>query len=91
MVGLVRLIAKFIATTKGTNLQKSDPTAHALLVKWNRFQRRYENHIEHFLPRNGNHPDVTMKVLKEWNPKAKENVVDDVEIPVGFPDKTIAR
>ena len=29
---LVRMLAKYIATNKGANLQKTDPEAHALLV-----------------------------------------------------------
>ena len=35
---LIKLLAKYIATTKGANLQKTDATAHGLLVKWNKFQ-----------------------------------------------------
>jgi hypothetical protein len=53
---LVKLLAKYIATQKCANLQKTDPVAHALLVKWNKFQRCYKIRIEHFLPRIGDHP-----------------------------------
>ncbi len=40
---LIKLLAKYIATTKGANLQKTDATAHGLLqvVKWNKFQLGY--------------------------------------------------
>ena len=69
---LVRLLAKYIATNKGANLQRTDPEAHALLVKWNKYQRCYKNRIQHFLPRIGDHPDATLhNVITDWDPKAK--------------------
>ena len=78
---LVRLLAKYIATNKGANLQRTDPEAHALLVKWNKYQRCYKNRIQHFLPRIGDHPDATLhNVIAEWDPKAKKNDGVDVEI-----------
>jgi hypothetical protein len=57
---LLKLLAKYIAMQKGSNLQKTDPAAHALLIKWNKFQRFFKNRIEPFLPRLGDHPDVTL-------------------------------
>jgi hypothetical protein len=88
---VVRLLAKFIATNKGSNLQKSDSTAHALLVKWNKYQRCYKNRIQHFLPRIGDHPDVTLhNVVAEWDPTAKKNDGVDVDIPVNFPPDMVA-
>ncbi len=39
---LIKYLAKYIATTKGANLQKTDATAHGLLVKWNKFQLGYK-------------------------------------------------
>ena len=45
---LIKLLAKYIATTKGANLQKTDATAHGLLVKWNKFQLGYKKRMEHF-------------------------------------------
>ncbi len=39
---LIKLLAKYVATHKGQNLQKTDPAAHALLVKWNKFQLAYK-------------------------------------------------
>ncbi len=56
MQELVKLLAKFIATDKVVNLQKTDQAAHTLLGKWHKFQRYFKNRIEHFLPRIGNHP-----------------------------------
>ena len=71
--GVVRLLTKFIATQKGWNLQKTDAAAHALLVKWNKYQRCYKNRIPHFLPLIGDHPDVTLRnVISEWDPSAKK-------------------
>jgi hypothetical protein len=43
MQELVKLLAKFIATNKGVNLQKTDPAAHTLLGKWHKFQRYFKN------------------------------------------------
>ena len=88
----MRSIARFIATAKtGSVLQKTDAPAHALLVKWNKYQRAHKNRIEYFLPRIGDHPDVTMKgVVTEWDVSAKQNNGDEVAIPVNFPDKTLA-
>jgi hypothetical protein len=51
----------------------------------------HKNSIEHFLPCNGKNPDVTTKVLTTWNSKAKENVAEDVEIPVEFPEKAVSK
>ncbi len=56
----------------GTVPQKTEPDAHALVVKWNKFQKDYENRIKHVLPRVGDHPDVTVEgVVTEWDPKSK--------------------
>jgi hypothetical protein len=88
---LVRLLAKYIATNKGSILQKTDSVAHALLVKWNKYQRCYKNRIQHFLPRIGDHPDATLhNVIAEWDPTAKKNEGVDVEIPVNFPPDIVA-
>ena len=48
---LVKLFAKYIATQKGANPQKTIPDAHALLVKWNKF----------------NFPPDLLRKYKEWN------------------------
>ena len=83
---LVKLLAKFIATQKTANLQRSCSDAHALLVKWNKFQKMYKNRIQHFLPRIGDHPDVILHgVITDWDPKAKNHDGQDVDIPVNFP------
>jgi len=70
---------------------KTEPVAHLLVVKWNKFQKEYENRIKHFLPRVGDHPDVTVQgVVTEWDPKSK--AVDqgkDTQIPVDFPPETV--
>jgi hypothetical protein len=44
MQELVKLLAKFIATNKGVNLQKTEPAAHTvtLLRKWHKFQRFFK-------------------------------------------------
>ncbi len=34
---LLKLLAKYIPTQKGANLQNTIPNTHALLVKWNKF------------------------------------------------------
>ncbi len=34
---LLKLLAKYISTQKGANLQNMIPDTHALLVKWNKF------------------------------------------------------
>jgi hypothetical protein len=91
MQGLVKLLAKFIATNKGANLQKTDPAAHTLLGKWHKFQRFFKNRIEHFLPRIGNHPEVTLHgVITEWDPTAKSHDGEDVDIPVDSPSNIVA-
>ncbi len=81
---LLKLIAKFIAIQKGNHVQKTDLEAHALIVKWNKFQLMYKSSIELFFPRNGDHPDVIMKVLTTWNPKAKEMLLDMRSHPAPF-------
>ena len=88
---VVRLLAKYIATQKGSNLQKTDLHAHALLVKWNKYQRVYKNRIQHFLPRIGDHPDVILRnVISEWDPSSKKNEGVEVDIPVNFPPNIVA-
>ncbi len=86
-------MAKYIATTKGANLQKTDATAHGLLVKWNKFQLGYKKHIEHFLPRIGNHPPVTLHgVITEWDPLPRaRNEGEDLEVPVDFPPANVSK
>ena len=92
ILDLMKSLAKFIATAKaGSVLQKTDPQAHTLLLKWNKYQRAHKNRIQSFLPRVGDHPDVTLKgVVTEWNVSAKKNEGDEVAIPINFPDKTLA-
>ena len=91
MQELVKLLAKFIATNKGVILQKTDQAAHTLLGKWHTFQRYFKNRIEHFLPRIGNHPEVTLHgVITEWDPTAKSHDGEDVDIPVDFPPNIVA-
>jgi hypothetical protein len=84
---LMKQLAKFIATQKGQNLQKTIPDAHALLGKWHELQRAYKNRIEHFLPRIGDHPDHTLRgVIMEWDTSAKaSNIGKEVVVPVDFP------
>jgi hypothetical protein len=85
MQELMRLLAKFIATQKGANLQRTDQAAHSVLVKWNKFQRCFKNRIEHFLPRIGKHPEVTLQsVITNWDPTSKNHDGEDVVIPVDF-------
>ena len=84
----MRLLARFVATTKNTtNLQKTDSAAHALLIKWNKFQLRFRNRVNHFLPRIGDHPDHTLRgVIMEWDTSAKaSNIGKEVVVPVDFP------
>ena len=72
MQELMKLLAKYIATQKGHNLQKTCPDAHSLLGKWHKLQRAYKNRIEHYLPRIGDHPDQTLHgVIMEWDTSAK--------------------
>ena len=83
----MKSLAKYIATTKqngGQNLQRANTTAHAQLVKWNKFQFCYKNRIKHFLPSNGNHPARTLQVIFEWE-LSKPNVAKDIDVPVTFP------
>jgi hypothetical protein len=69
---LVKLLAKYIATQKGANVQRTNTEAHAMLVKWNKFQRVYKNRIEHFLPRIGDHLEVTLHgMITNWDPMQK--------------------
>ena len=92
MQELVKLLAKFIGTHKNTILQRSSPEAHALLVKWNKFQKMYKNRIQHFLPRNGDHPPVTLHgVITVWDPNAKNNAGEDTDIPVNFPSDILRK
>jgi hypothetical protein len=88
MIELMQRLSKWSASYKaGTVLQKTEPVAHLLVVKWNKFQKEYENRIKHFLPRVGDYPDVTVEgVVTEWDPKSK--AVDqgkDTQVPVHFP------
>jgi hypothetical protein len=43
---LMKQLAKFVATQKGKNLQKTIPIAHALLGKWHKLQRAHKNRVE---------------------------------------------
>ena len=85
----MKSLAKFIATIKGQNLQKSNAAAHAQLVKWNRFQLGYKNRIKHFLPRKGDHPDQTLSVIFEWDASKTTNAAKDIDIPVDFPQDLV--
>jgi hypothetical protein len=68
---------------------KTEPQAHALVVKRNKFQKEYENRIKHFLPHVGGHPDVTVQgVVTVWDPKAV-NQGKDTQVPVDFPPETV--
>ena len=60
MVELMKLLAKYIATNKNQNFQKTLPDGHTILVKYNKFQRESKNRIKHFLPRDGDHPVHTL-------------------------------
>ncbi len=43
-----------------------------LVVKWNKVQKEYEYSIEKFLPRVGDHPDVTIQgVVTDWDQTQK--------------------
>ena len=56
----------------------TEPDAHALVVKWDKFQKEYKNRIKHFLPRVGDHP--------EWDTKSKAvNQGKNTQVPVHFP------
>jgi hypothetical protein len=92
MIELMQRLSKWSAYYKaGTVLQKTEPQAHALVVKWNKFQNEYENHIKHFLPRVGDHPDVTVQgVVTDWDPSPKAvNQGKDTQVPVDFPPETV--
>jgi hypothetical protein len=71
--------------------KKTGPQAHALVVKWNKFQKEYENRIKHFLPRVGDHPDVTVQgVVTDWDPNPiVVNQGKDTQVPVDFPPETV--
>ncbi len=86
-------MAKYIATTKGANLQKRDATAHGLLVKWSKFQLGYKKRIKHFLPRIDDHPPVTLHgAITEWGPSSRaRNDGEDVEVPVHFPPAIVSK
>ncbi len=70
-----------------------DPAGHGLLVKWNKFQKCYKNRmirIKLFLPRVGDHPDVTLGgVVFQWNPALKEQKSEDLVMPVIFPSEIV--
>ncbi len=56
MIELMQQLSKWSAYYKaGTVPQKTEPHAHALVVKWNKFKKEYENRIKHFLPCVGDH------------------------------------
>ena len=71
----------------GTVLSKTETHAHALVGKWEKFQKEYKNRIKHFLPRVGDHPAVTVEgVVTEWDAKSKAtNQGKDMQVPVDFP------
>ena len=85
------MLAKYVATNKGH--KKTDPSAHALLVKWNKFQIQYKKRIDNFLPRIGDHPEVTLHgVVTEWDlSRTAKNDGEDVNIPVDFPPATVIK
>jgi hypothetical protein len=92
MIELMQRLSKWSAYYKaGTILQKTEPQAHALVVKWNKFQKEYENRIKHFLPRVGDHPDVTVQgVVTVWDPNPKAvHQGKDTQVPVDFPPETV--
>jgi hypothetical protein len=94
MIELMQQLSKWIAYYKaGTVLQKTEPDAHGLVVKWNKFQKEYENRIKHFLPRVGDNPDVTVQgvvTVTDWDPNPKAvNQGKDTQVPVDFPPETV--
>ena len=89
MQELLKLLAKFIATNKGVNLQKTDLAAHTLLGKWHKFQRLFKNRIEHFLPRIGENPHYTVHgQLESWN-SSEANTGISVDIPTDYPQRIV--
>ena len=92
MVELMKLLAKYIATNKNQNFQKTLPDGHTILVKYNKFQRESKNRIKHFLPRDGDHPVHTLNgVILEWDASQKAtNIGKKVDIPVDFPSQVVA-
>jgi len=81
-------LSKWLAYYKaGTVLSKTETHAHALVGKWEKFQKEYKNRIKHFLPRVGDHPAVTVEgVVTEWDAKSKAtNQGKDMQVPVDFP------
>ena len=85
-------LSKWSACYKaGTVLSKTEPQAHALVVKWDKFQKEYKNSIKHFLPRVGDHPAVTVQgVILEWDTKPKAvNQGKEMQVPVDFPPETV--
>jgi hypothetical protein len=52
----------------------------------------YKNSIKHFLPRIGDHPEVTLQcVTTNWDPSAKNHVGEDVDTPVDFPQNLLPK
>ena len=81
-------LSKWSALYKaGTVLARTETRAHALVGKWEKFQKEYKNRIKHFLPRVGDHPAVTVEgVVTEWDTKSKAvNQGKAVLVPVDFP------
>jgi hypothetical protein len=77
-----------VCILQGRHYSSEDRTA--LLVKWNKFQR-FKNRIENFLPRNGDHPVVTIKgAYTERDTASKAtNRGHETNVPVYFPEDTV--
>ena len=89
---LMTALLQFYVTYKpNQNFQRMFPAGHSLLVKWNKFQTCYKNRIQHFLPRVGEHPHITLQVVLEWNPGLKKQKTEDVVIPVDFPPELVRK
>ena len=89
---LMTALLQFYVTYKpNQNFQRMFPAGHSLLVKWNKFQTCYKNRIQHFLPRVGEHPHITLQVVLEWNPALKKQKTEDVVIPVDFPPELVLK
>jgi len=85
-------LSKWLAHYKAsTVLSKTEIQAHALVGKWEKFQKEYKNRIKHFLPRVGDHSAVTVEgVVTEWDTKSKAtNQGKDMQVPVDFPNDIV--
>ena len=91
MIELMQRLSKWSACYKASTVLSKTACRASSCSKVEQVQKEYENRIKHFLPRVGDHPDVTVQgMASDWDPNPKAvNQGKETQVPVDFPQETV--